>query len=39
MRFTQPDVEQMAMRAMHTLEHLLAENIRYYPDDVIDVSL
>jgi S-ribosylhomocysteine lyase len=29
----------MAMRAMHTLEHLLAENIRNYSDDVIDVSL
>lgn len=24
-RFTQPNVEQMPMRAMHTLEHLLAE--------------
>jgi len=37
-RFTQPNVEQMPMRAMHTLEHLLAENIRNYSDDVIDVS-
>jgi S-ribosylhomocysteine lyase len=38
MRFTQPYVDQMPMRAMHTLEHFLAENIRNYSVDVIDVS-
>jgi S-ribosylhomocysteine lyase len=37
-RFKQPNVEHMEMPALHSLEHLMAENIRNYLDKVVDVS-
>lgn len=37
-RFTQPNVDFLATATIHSLEHLLAENIRTYSDHVIDVS-
>jgi len=37
-RFCQPNKEFMPMPAMHSLEHMLAEFIRNYLDNVIDVS-
>lgn len=37
-RFVQPNVEHMEMPVIHSLEHLLAENIRNYSDKIIDLS-
>lgn len=37
-RFKQPNKDIMDIFAMHSLEHLLAENIRNYLDCVIDLS-
>jgi S-ribosylhomocysteine lyase len=37
-RFKQPNVGHMEMPALHSLEHLMAENIRNYLDKVVDVS-
>jgi S-ribosylhomocysteine lyase len=37
-RFKQPNKEHMSMPALHSLEHLMAENIRNHSDHVVDVS-
>ncbi|MGV3488139.1 MAG: S-ribosylhomocysteine lyase [Tuberibacillus sp.] len=37
-RFCQPNQEHMEMPAIHSLEHLLAENIRNHIDHVFDLS-
>ncbi|TDM10578.1 S-ribosylhomocysteine lyase [Macrococcus lamae] len=37
-RFKQPNKEHMDMPALHSLEHLMAENIRNHTDKVIDIS-
>ena len=37
-RFKQPNREHMEMPALHSLEHLMAENIRNHFDNVVDVS-
>ena len=37
-RFKQPNQEHMEMPALHSLEHLMAENIRNHTDHVVDVS-
>lgn len=37
-RFCQPNVEAMPIAAMHAIEHIVAENIRTYLDNVIDFS-
>ncbi|WP_338451120.1 S-ribosylhomocysteine lyase [Niallia oryzisoli] len=37
-RFKQPNKEHMEMPALHSLEHLMAENIRNHTDLVVDVS-
>lgn len=37
-RFKQPNVEHMKMDALHSIEHLMAENIRNYTDKVVDLS-
>lgn len=37
-RFCQPNVEQMEMPAVHSLEHLMAEFIRNHHDSIFDVS-
>lgn len=37
-RFKQPNKEHMEMPALHSLEHLMAENIRNHSDKVVDVS-
>lgn len=37
-RFKQPNKEYMEMPALHSLEHLMAENIRNHSDKVVDVS-
>ena len=37
-RFKQPNKEHMEMPALHSLEHLMAENIRNHTDNVVDVS-
>lgn len=37
-RFTQPNTEFMAMDALHSIEHLMAENIRNHCDHVVDLS-
>jgi S-ribosylhomocysteine lyase len=37
-RFKQPNREHMEMPAVHSLEHLIAENIRNYLDCVVDFS-
>ncbi len=37
-RFKQPNKEHMEMPALHSLEHLMAENIRNHLDNVIDLS-
>ena len=37
-RFKQPNSEHMEMPALHSLEHLMAENIRNHFDNVVDVS-
>ena len=37
-RFKQPNKEHMEMPALHSLEHLMAENIRNHHDRVVDLS-
>lgn len=37
-RFTQPNKEFMEMPALHSIEHLMAENIRNHSDRVVDMS-
>lgn len=37
-RFCQPNKEHMEMPGLHSLEHLMAENIRNHLDHVIDIS-
>lgn len=38
LRFLQPNQSAMPTAAMHTLEHLLAVNLRDYLTDIIDIS-
>ncbi|TCS84594.1 S-ribosylhomocysteine lyase /quorum-sensing autoinducer 2 (AI-2) synthesis protein LuxS [Tepidibacillus fermentans] len=38
LRFCQPNKEFMDMPSLHSLEHLMAENIRNHCDSVIDLS-
>ncbi|MEC1180094.1 S-ribosylhomocysteine lyase [Metasolibacillus meyeri] len=37
-RFKQPNKEFMKMDALHSIEHLMAENIRNHSDHVVDLS-
>jgi len=37
-RFKQPNKEHMEMPGLHSLEHLMAENIRNHTDHVVDMS-
>ncbi|MGE8203282.1 S-ribosylhomocysteine lyase [Heyndrickxia sp. NPDC080065] len=37
-RLKQPNKEHMEMPALHSLEHLLAENVRNHLDHVVDLS-
>lgn len=37
-RFKQPNKEHMKMPALHSIEHLMAENIRNHTDHVVDLS-
>ena len=37
-RFKQPNKEHMEMPGLHSLEHLMAENVRNHLDKVVDVS-
>ncbi len=37
-RFKQPNKEHMEMPGLHSLEHLMAENIRNHTDKVVDLS-
>lgn len=37
-RFKQPNKEYMKMDALHSIEHLMAENIRNHSDKVVDLS-
>lgn len=37
-RFKQPNQEHMEMPGLHSLEHLMAENIRNHTDKVVDLS-
>ncbi|MCD8916210.1 S-ribosylhomocysteine lyase [Staphylococcus simulans] len=37
-RFKQPNKEHMKMPGIHSLEHLMAENIRNHTDKVVDLS-
>jgi S-ribosylhomocysteine lyase len=37
-RFTQPNKAHMEMPALHSIEHLMAENIRNHSDQVVDLS-
>lgn len=37
-RFKQPNKEHMEMPALHSIEHLMAENIRNHTDYVVDLS-
>ncbi|PTM53232.1 S-ribosylhomocysteine lyase [Desmospora activa] len=37
-RFCQPNQEHMEMAGLHSLEHLMAENIRNHLDNVVDLS-
>ena len=37
-RFKQPNKEYMKMDALHSIEHLMAENIRNHTDQIIDMS-
>ena len=37
-RFKQPNKEHMEMPGLHSLEHLMAENIRNHTDQVVDIS-
>ena len=38
LRFTQPNTEFMKMDALHSIEHIMAENIRNHTDQVVDLS-
>lgn len=38
LRFKQPNKEHMKMDGLHSLEHLMAENIRNHMDCVIDIG-
>ena len=38
LRFCQPNKEHMEMPGLHSLEHLMAENIRNHTDKVVDLS-
>lgn len=38
LRFKQPNKEHMDMPSLHSLEHLMAENIRNHIDNVVDLS-
>ncbi|RSD28804.1 S-ribosylhomocysteine lyase [Mesobacillus subterraneus] len=38
LRFCQPNQEHMEMPGLHSLEHLMAENIRNHHDTVVDIS-
>ena len=37
-RFKQPNKAHMEMPALHSLEHLMADRVRNYSEDVIDLS-
>lgn len=37
-RFKQPNKAHMEMAALHSIEHLMAENIRNHTDKVVDLS-
>ncbi len=37
-RFKQPNKEHMDMAALHSIEHLMAENIRNHTDQVLDIG-
>ncbi|MEO4054543.1 S-ribosylhomocysteine lyase [Solibacillus sp. CAU 1738] len=37
-RFKQPNKEYMNMDALHSIEHLMAENIRNHSEQVVDLS-
>ena len=37
-RFKQPNLEHMKMDGLHSIEHLMAENIRNHTDHVVDMS-
>lgn len=37
-RFKQPNEEFMEMKGLHSIEHLMAENIRNHTDKVVDLS-
>lgn len=37
-RFKQPNKEHMKMDALHSIEHLMAENIRNHTEHVVDMS-
>ncbi|RSK29114.1 S-ribosylhomocysteine lyase [Bacillus sp. HMF5848] len=37
-RFCQPNKEHMDMAGLHSIEHLMAENIRNHIDNVLDIS-
>ncbi|MCT6924631.1 S-ribosylhomocysteine lyase [Metasolibacillus sp.] len=37
-RFKQPNKEYMKMDALHSIEHLMAENIRNHSEHVVDLS-
>lgn len=38
LRFCQPNKEHMEMPGLHSIEHLMAENIRNHHDKVVDLS-
>ncbi len=37
-RFRQPNKDHMEMAGLHSIEHLMAENIRNHIDNVLDIS-
>jgi S-ribosylhomocysteine lyase len=37
-RFKQPNKEHMEMAGLHSIEHLMAENIRNHMDNVLDIG-
>lgn len=38
LRFKQPNKEFMEMPALHSIEHIMAECIRNYSDNIVDIS-
>jgi S-ribosylhomocysteine lyase len=38
LRFKQPNKEHMEMAGLHSIEHLMAENIRNHIDNVLDIG-